>query len=137
MVQFDGRNFDNGLTDSQDKNSASGADTFEVRRARIGINGTLWKHVDFEVLTNLVGSSTNVVHRAYINYNHNSSAQIRVGRFKQPFSLEEQTSANAIDFMERSYGNQMVAGQRNGAMVFGEPTKTASTNFPIQTNLVL
>ena len=123
MVQFDGRNFDNGLTDSQDKDSASGADTFEVRRARIGINGTLWKNVDFEVLTNLVGSSTNVVHRAYINYNHNSSAQIRVGRFKQPFSLEEQTSANAIDFMERSYGNQMVAGQRNGAMVFGEPTK--------------
>ena len=122
MVQYDARIFDNGLTDSQDKDSASGADTFEVRRARIGINGTLWKNVDFEVLTNLVGSTTNIVHRAYINYNYNPSAQIRVGRFKQPFSLEEQTSANAIDFMERSYGNQMVAAQRNGAMVFGSPT---------------
>ncbi len=123
VVQFDARNFSNGLSDSQDKDAASGADTFEVRRARIGINGTLWKNVDFEVLTNLVGSTTNVVHRAYVNYNYNPSAQVRVGRFKQPFSLEEQTSANAIDFMERSYGNQMVASHRLGAMVFGEPTK--------------
>jgi phosphate-selective porin OprO/OprP len=62
-----------------------------------------------------------LIHRAYINYSYNKKAQIRIGRFKQPFSLEEQTSANAIDFMERSYGNQMVAGQRNGAMVFGSP----------------
>ncbi len=122
LVHFDVRNINNGLTTSEDKDSASGADNFEVRRARIGINGTLYKNIDFEVLTNLVGSSSNLVHRAYINYNYNKQAQVRVGRFKQPFSLEEQTSANAIDFMERSYGNQMVAAQRNGAMVFGEPT---------------
>lgn len=122
LVHFDARNINNGLTTSEDKDSASGADNFEVRRARIGINGTLYKNIDFEVLTNLVGSSSNLVHRAYINYNYNKQAQVRVGRFKQPFSLEEQTSANAIDFMERSYGNQMVAAQRNGAMVFGEPT---------------
>ena len=123
MVHFDARNIENGLTSSQDKDSASGADNFEVRRARIGVNGTFWKNVDFEVLTNLVGSSPNLIHRAYVNYSYNKDAQIRIGRFKQPFSLEEQTSANAIDFMERSYGNQMVAAQRNGAMVFGEPTK--------------
>jgi phosphate-selective porin OprO/OprP len=122
MVHFDTRNISNGLSDSQDKDSASGADNFEVRRARIGINGTFWKNVDFEVLTNLVGSSSNLVHRAYVNYNFNPQAQVRIGRFKQPFSLEELTSANAIDFMERSYGNQMVASHRNGAMVFGAPT---------------
>ena len=123
LVHFDARNINNGLTTSEDKDSASGADNFEVRRARIGINGTLYKNIDFEVLTNLVGSSSNLVHRAYINYNYNKQAQVRVGRFKQPFSLEEQTGANATDFMERSYGNQIVASQRNGAMVFGEPTK--------------
>lgn len=126
LVHFDARNISNGLTDSQDKDSASGADNFEVRRARIGINGTLWKSVDFEVLTNLVGSSPNLIHRAYVNYSYNKAGQIRAGRFKQPFSLEEQISANAIDFQERSYGNQMVAGQRNGVMVFGSP-KTGLT----------
>ncbi|MEY3998055.1 MAG: hypothetical protein RLY60_867, partial [Pseudomonadota bacterium] len=84
MVHFDTRNISNGLSDSQDKDSASGADNFEVRRARIGINGTFWKNVDFEVLTNLVGSSSNLVHRAYVNYNFNPQAQVRIGRFKQP-----------------------------------------------------
>jgi phosphate-selective porin OprO/OprP len=37
--------------------------------------------------------------------------------------LEEQTSANAIDFQERSYGNQLVPAQRLGAMIHGAPTK--------------
>ena len=64
VVQFDARNIENGLTSSQDKDSASGADNFEVRRARLGVNGTFWKNVDFEVLTNLVGSSPNLIHRA-------------------------------------------------------------------------
>jgi len=85
LVHFDARNINNGLTTSEDKDSASGADNFEVRRARIGINGTLYKNIDFEALTNLVGSSSNLVHRAYINYNYNKQAQVRVGRFKQPF----------------------------------------------------
>ena len=123
VVQFDARNIENGLTSSQDKDSASGADNFEVRRARLGVNGTFWKNVDFEVLTNLVGSSPNLIHRAYVNYSYNKSAQIRIGRFKQPFSLEELTTAQGIDFMERSYGNQMVASNRNGVMLHGAPIK--------------
>ena len=123
LVHFDSRNIDNGLSESNDKDSASGASNYEVRRARIGINGTIAKDIDYEILTNLVGSNANLIHRAYINYGFNKNAQFRVGRFKQPFSLEEMTSANATDFQERSYGNQLVASQRLGVMVFGEPTK--------------
>ena len=123
VVQFDIRNIEAGLGGVQDKDAGSGADNFEIRRARLGFNGTLFKDVDYEVLTNLVGSSPNLIHRAYINYGYNKDAQIRVGRFKQPFSLEEQTSANAIDFQERSYGNQLVPSQRLGAMIHGAPTK--------------
>lgn len=123
LVHFDSRNIDNGLSESNDKDSASGASNYEVRRARIGLNGSIAKDLDYEILTNLVGSSPNLIHRAYINYGYNKNAQFRVGRFKQPFSLEEMTSANATDFQERSYGNQLVASQRLGVMVFGEPTK--------------
>ncbi|NDG15272.1 MAG: hypothetical protein EB110_06440, partial [Betaproteobacteria bacterium] len=131
VVHFDARNISNGLADSQDKDSASGADNFEVRRARIGINGTLFKNIDYEIITNLVGSSTNTVLRAYVNYNYNPAANIRVGRFKQPFSLEELTTVQGIDFMERSYGNQMVASNRNGVMVFGSPTKGLTYAFSV------
>ncbi len=123
VVQFDARNIETGLNSVQDKDAGSGADNFEVRRARLGFNGTLFKDLDYEVLTNLVGSNANLLHRAFINYSYNKEAQIRVGRFKQPFSLEEQTSANAIDFQERSYGNQLVPSQRLGAMIHGAPTK--------------
>ena len=123
QVHFDVRNLETGLNSVQDKDAGSGADSFEVRRARLGFNGTLLKDLDYEVLTNLVGSNANLLHRAFINYSYNKEAQIRVGRFKQPFSLEEQTSANAIDFQERSYGNQLVPAQRLGAMIHGAPTK--------------
>ena len=131
VVQFDARSIQDGLLESADKDAASGADNFEVRRARIGINGTLFKDIDYEILTNVVGSSPNLVHRAYVNYGFNKAAQVRVGRFKQPFSLEELTSANAIDFMERSYGNQLVPSHRLGAGVFGEPTKGFTYAFSI------
>jgi phosphate-selective porin OprO/OprP len=96
-------------------------DSFEVRRARIGIAGTINKDISYEVVGNGVGGTTNWVDTAWGNYGFNKKAQVRVGRFKQPFSLEEQSSSNNVSFMERSYGNQMVPGKRLGAMVHGEP----------------
>ena len=122
-VQFDARNITNGYNASYDRDSASVGDNFEIRRARIGVSGTINKDISYEVVGNGVGSSTNWIDTAYGNYGFNKKAQVRVGRFKQPFSLEEMTSSNNIDFMERSYGNQMVPGKRLGAMLHGEPMK--------------
>ena len=120
-VQFDARAIDNSYNVLSDRDSASVGDTFEIRRARIGVSGTINKDIGYEVVGNGVGGTTNWIDTAFINYGFNKKAQIRTGRFKQPFSLEEQTSSNNIDFMERSYGNQMVPGKRLGAMVHGEP----------------
>jgi phosphate-selective porin OprO/OprP len=120
-VQFDARVIDNSFNALADRDSASAADNFEVRRARIGVSGSINKDIGYEVVGNGVGGSTNWIDTAFINYGFNKKAQVRTGRFKQPFSLEEQTSSNNIDFMERSYGNQMVPGKRLGAMVHGEP----------------
>jgi phosphate-selective porin OprO/OprP len=122
-VQFDARNISNSYNVIADRDSASVGDTFEVRRARIGVAGTINKDISYEVVGNGVGSSTNWVDTAYGNYGFNKKAQVRVGRFKQPFSLEEQTSSNNIDFMERSYGNAMVPGKRLGVMLHGAPIK--------------
>jgi phosphate-selective porin OprO and OprP len=44
-----------------------------------------------------------------------------LGKFKQPFGLEQLTSSNNIDFMERSYVDQLAPGKKIGAMAFGEP----------------
>jgi len=120
-VHFDARNIEHGFNNQYDRDSASVGDNFEVRRARIGVVGTINKDIGYEVVGNGVGGNTNWIDTAFINYGFNKNAQIRTGRFKQPFSLEELTSSNNIDFMERSYGNQMVPGKRLGAMVHGEP----------------
>lgn len=120
-VHFDARNFSTSLNAIADRDSASLGDSFEVRRARIGIAGTINKDISYEVVGNAVGGTTNFVDTAWGNYGFNKKAQVRVGRFKQPFSMEEQSSSNNVSFMERSYGNQMVPGKRLGAMVHGEP----------------
>ena len=121
-VHFDVRSVnDAGINAIADRDSASTADNFELRRARIGIVGTINKDIAYELVGNAVGSSTNFVDTGWINYGFNKSAQFRAGRFKQPFSLEELTSSNSIDFMERSYGNQMVPGKKLGMMLHGEP----------------
>jgi phosphate-selective porin OprO/OprP len=44
-----------------------------------------------------------------------------MGRFKQPFGLEQLTSSNNIDFMERSYADQLAPGKKLGVMLHGEP----------------
>ncbi len=120
-VHFDARDISNGTTPSNDRDTNSFADNFEVRRARIGVVGTINKEIAYEVVGNAVGGTTNFIDTAWVNYGFNKAAQFRAGRFKQPFSLEELTSSNSIDFMERSYGNQMVPGKRLGMMLHGEP----------------
>ena len=120
-VHFDARMIDNSFNALADRDTASVGDTFEIRRARIGVVGTINKDIGYEIVGNGVGGTTNWIDTAFANYGFNKKAQVRAGRFKQPFSLEEQTSSNNIDFMERSYGNQMVPGKRLGAMVHGEP----------------
>jgi len=124
-VHFDARSIDakgavNSATNDSDKDSASLADNFELRRARIGVKGTIAKHYDYEILTNLVGSSSNLIDVAYVNAGMVKPLQFRAGIFKQPFNLEEYgTSSNNIDFMERSYINQITPAKKGGFMLHG------------------
>lgn len=132
-VHFDYRNSDIddfskvsegvGTAFSRDTDTSTAADQFELRRARIGVKGKLYEHFDYELVTNVIGSSANLVDVAYINAGMFKPVQLRVGQFKQPFNLEEYgTSSNNIDFMERSYINQITPAKKIGAMVHGLPT---------------
>ena len=131
-IHFDYRDVENqdlsglsglGRAYDSDGDTASIADQFEIRRARLGVKGKIFEHYDYEVLTNLVGSSANLVDVAYINAGQFKPVQLRVGKFKQPFNLEEYgTSSNNIDFMERSYVNQISPAKKAGVMIHGLPT---------------
>ena len=118
-VHYDARVISSDLSKITDRDSATAGDSFELRRARIGFTGNYNKQIQFEGVANAVGSSTNIIDTAFVNYGYNKQGQVRVGRFKQPFSLEENTSSNNIDFMERSYVNQIIPGKKLGIMVHG------------------
>ena len=126
-MQFDMRSESNNSTahteaNDQNRHSAGMADQFELRRARIGVKGKMFEHFDYEVIGNLVGSNTNTVDVAYVNAGMYKQAQLKLGQFKQPFNLEEYgTSSNNIDFMERSYVNQITPAKKTGAMLHGVP----------------
>ena len=111
--------FDQRFGETYDKDSASAADQFEMRRARLGVKGKFAKHFNYEVVGNLPGTATLDV--AYLDYAKYNEASVRIGKFKQPWGLEQLTSSNNIDFMERSYNDQITPGKKLGAMLFGEP----------------
>lgn len=101
--------------------SDKGADTWDIRRARIG---TKFKFLDYysgEIVTDF--GSANKLDVAYLNIAWWKPVQFRVGQYKQPFSLEELTSSNNIDFMERSFADHLHVEKQAGAMVHGEPAK--------------
>jgi phosphate-selective porin OprO/OprP len=126
-MHLDYRNIDSdGMTSgkhpftSSDKDTASSADQYELRRARMGFKGKFAKHFNYEVVANLPGTAT--IDVAYLDFAKYDKIQLRVGKFKQPFGLEQLTSSNNIDFMERSYVDQTVPAKKLGTMIFGEVT---------------
>jgi phosphate-selective porin OprO/OprP len=131
-MHFDYRNSD--LDDGDFGNGAEADDwdvdgkstspsEFEMRRARLGIKGKLdgmWK---YDVVLNGVGKSTNVLDTASLTWAAMKPFQIQFGRFKQAFNLEGLTSSNDIDFVERSFMNQISPHKKLGVALKGAPTK--------------
>ncbi len=119
-LHFDTRTIGGDHGEYTDRDSGSLSDRFSVRRARLGASGTINKNINYEVVTNLVGSNANLLDTAWANYTPQPEAQIRVGRFKQPYGLETLVSSNNISFMERSYQDQIAPGKQLGVMFHGE-----------------
>ncbi len=113
--------FNQGGTNAYDTDGAKFGDQFDARRARIGFNGKFAGDFNYEMVWNAASSDSSNIDTGWVNYGANKAAQVRVGRFKQPFNLEEQTSSNNIDFIERSYVNQINPGKKFGFMVHGVP----------------
>jgi phosphate-selective porin len=96
-------------------------DTFEVRRARIGLDGR-WRRLSFEVTLDPqdVDDET-VIKDAYGQFRVSRALRVRVGQFKLPGGREYLTSARTIDFMERSaMSSSADAGRDIGGMLTGE-----------------
>ncbi len=120
-----------------DRDTQSFADQFELRRARLGVKGKFANDFKYEIVGNLPGTAT--IDVAYLDWAKYDAFQIRTGKFKQPFGLEQLTSSNNIALMERSYVDQTVPAKKVGFQVMGSPkagfTYALSTYQPHDTEL--
>jgi phosphate-selective porin OprO/OprP len=103
-------------------NVTSGAtsDSFEVRRSRLGFKAAYKDYYEGEVVADLTDASA-LIDVASLNIAWWKQAQFKMGIFKMPMNLEELTSSNNIDFMERSFVNGLAPGKEVGAMLHGTP----------------
>ena len=85
---------------------------FLIRRARIDVDAIFYKWIRAKIQAELTEGVS--LKDAYIDLTFMPELRFRAGQFHVPFSLEELTSDNFIDFIERSIVNALapIAGSR-------------------------
>jgi phosphate-selective porin OprO/OprP len=129
---LDGGDLTTSSYDNYDIDAKSVGSEYEVRRARIGVKGKLGGIWNYEIVTNTVGKSANLIDEAKLTFAPSKPFNITAGVFKQAFNLEGATSSNDIDFTERSWVHALSPHKQLGVGVSGEPTKGLTyqlTNF--------
>ncbi len=85
------------------KGDGAPSDTFVLRRARFGFQGSYGSHFDFALLTDAAGTSGSIVRDVYLNVRIRPEFQFQIGQFKTPFAQEAGTGATNLDFVERGF----------------------------------
>ena len=90
-------------------NQGDGAppDTFLVRRARFGFQGSYGSHFDFALLTDAAATTGSVVRDVYLNVRIRPEFQFQAGQFKVPFAQETGVGATNLDFVERGFQSML------------------------------
>ena len=108
-LHFDFRDFDPEL----------GEDPAVFRRGRLGLQGRLYDDLEYEVEADL-RDEEHPYRDVWVNYRRFRAAEVQVGRFKVPFSLEQTTGIFNINFVERSLiASELAPGRDRGVMVHG------------------
>jgi phosphate-selective porin len=84
------------------KGDGAPPDTFAIRRARFGVQGSYGKEVDYQFLFDSAASNGISIRDAYLNFKPYSQLQFQAGQFKEPFSQEVGTGDTNLPFIERS-----------------------------------
>ncbi|HEY9030388.1 MAG TPA: porin [Kangiella sp.] len=116
-VQYDVDIWDGDAFSNADE---SGSDS-EIRRGRIGISGKIAKDWSGKIEANFNDASgeTNL-EDAYVKYTGMEGADLLIGKHKEPFGLEENTSSKDITAIERTtITNALSPGKNYGVSLGG------------------
>ncbi|MCO5165421.1 MAG: OprO/OprP family phosphate-selective porin [Planctomycetes bacterium] len=95
------------------------SDTFLVRRARLEMQGVLWRRLEFE-LSGEFGKERAELFEAYLNLRALPQLQLKVGQMRFPFGLTRTTSSNYLLHPERPVAmSRLVQGRDIGVMLHG------------------
>lgn len=87
-----------------------------VRRARLGVKTTLFRNWQGEIDVDFAGNEVEVKD-LWVGYAGFDNTLIRIGNYKEPFSLETLTSSKYITFLERSYIDAFSPDRHIGASI--------------------
>lgn len=96
--------------------------TIDLGKRRIGVSGEIRNAVEFQVEAEL--NDDDPWRDVYAEFKSFAFARVRGGKFKIPFSLDENTGASRLDFMYRSLAaTHLAPGRDRGVMVHGRVAK--------------
>ncbi|MEE2778379.1 MAG: porin [Acidobacteriota bacterium] len=90
-------------------------DFSELRRARLFMEGTLYEKVEFKIQYDFASGDAQA-NDIYLGFLDTPAGNIRLGHYKEPFSLETLTSSKYIAFIERSLPVVFAPGRNMGVM---------------------
>jgi phosphate-selective porin OprO/OprP len=93
-------------------------DGVEFRRARLDFSGLIYDNVEYRVELDFAGGDADFKD-VYLGLTDFPLGSLRMGHFKEPFSLEELTSSRHITFLERALPNVFVPSRNTGVMLRG------------------
>ncbi len=100
---------------------------FTWRRRRLAVRGEFFNRVEFEVEREF-GDDLEPWRDVWVNVKAHDLLEIRGGKFKLPFGLDNSTSSVEHDLIFRSLGTRALAPGRDiGAMVYGEASRRRFT----------
>ena len=85
------------------KGDGAPSDTFILRQARFGFQGSYGSHFDFAILADAAATSGSVVRDVYLNVRIKPEFQFQAGQFKAPFGQETGIGDTSLDFIERGF----------------------------------
>lgn len=91
-------------------------DGVRFRRGRFYLRGSIYENMDYMLQIDFAGGQV-ALKDVYLGLSDLPVGKLRMGQFKEPFSLEELTSSNQMTFLERALPNVFAPSRNAGFML--------------------